>query len=282
MLEGVYVANVTPFEEDVPYQIDMGAYMEHVSWLSDQGVQGIVSMGTNGEGTSVSLGEKLKVFGELFAREFPIQIIPTVMEGNLPDTLELVERLNEFPATAVLVLPPYYTKPVTAEGLERFYQPVLEASTHPMIVYHIPKYSVGIPKNVVAGLPVWGVKDSSGESGYAEAILGASKGVLIGTEDDLWESLNLGAQGIVSALANFIPKRIVEVYEKAKAGDEDGGKALSEGLKEVQAMTKQYDSPGVLKKLAQAQHGTSMGTVRPPFVPVPKGYDPNPVLERLS
>lgn len=279
MLEGVYVANVTPFEEKVPYQIDVGAYLEHVSWLSDKGVRGIVAMGTNGEGASVSLGEKLKVFEELFAREFPIQVIPTVMEGNLPDTLEMVERLNDFPATAVLVLPPYYTKPVTAEGLQRFYEPVLEASDHPMIVYHIPKYAVAVPQEVVTGLPVWGVKDSGGESGYAEAILDSGKGVLIGTEDDLRKSVNLGAQGLISALANFIPEKVVEVYEKAKAGDEATGKPLSERLKEVRAMTKEYASPAVLKKLAQARHGTPMGTVRPPFEPVPQGYDPDPVLE---
>lgn len=148
-----------------------------------------------------------------------------------------------------------------------------------MVVYHIPKYAVAVPEEVVAGLPVWGVKDSGGKNGYAKAILDTGKGVLIGTEDDLWESLNLGAQGVISALANFVPEKIVEVYEKAKSGDEATGKPLSENLKEVRAMTKEYASPGVLKKLAQARHGISMGTVRPPFVPVPEGYDPDPVLE---
>lgn len=279
MLTGVYVANVTPFKEDAPYEVDVPAYLEHVSWLSDKGVDGIVPMGTNGEGASVSLDERLRVFEELFTREFPIEIVPAVMQGNLPDTLTAVETLNELPATAVLVLPPYYTKPVTAEGLKRFYEPVLEATSHPLVVYHIPKYAVAVPEEVVAGLPVWGVKDSGGNTGYAEAILDAGKGVLIGTEDDLWESLNLGAQGVISAMANFIPEKIVEVYEKAKSGDEVTGKPLSESLKEVRAMTKEYASPGVLKKLAQARHGISMGTVRPPFVPVPEGYDPDPVLE---
>ena len=279
MLEGVYVANVTPFEEGAPYRINIGAYLEHVAWLSGKGVRGIVAMGTNGEGASVSLGEKLKVFEELFAREFPIQIIPTMMEGNLPDTLQLVERLNDFPATAVLVLPPYYAKPVTAEGLKRFYEPVVAASSHAVVAYHIPKYAVSVPEEVVTGLPVWGVKDSGGERDYAEAILGSGKGVLIGTEDDLWKSFNLGAQGVISALANFIPEKVVEVHEKAKAGDEATGKPLSERLKEVRAMTKEYASPAVLKKLAQARHGNPMGTVRPPFEPVPQGYDADPILK---
>lgn len=59
-------------------------------------------------------------------------------------------------------------------------------------------------------------------------MLSGGKGVLLGTEDDLWERLNLRAQGAISALANFIPERIVEMYHRAEAGDEGGGKALSE------------------------------------------------------
>jgi dihydrodipicolinate synthase/N-acetylneuraminate lyase len=132
---------------------------------------------------------------------------------------------------------------------------------------------------VVTGLPAWGVKDSAGEPGYAEAVLKAGKGVLIGTEDDLWQKLNLGAQGVISALANFIPEKILEMHEKAKTGDEAAGKALSEKLQEVRAMTKEYASPAVLKQLAEARHGAPMGTVRPPYVPVPADYDPGPTLE---
>jgi 4-hydroxy-tetrahydrodipicolinate synthase len=278
MLKGVYVANVTPFKEGDPYPVDEPAYLEHVSWLSEKGVDGIVPMGTNGEGASVNLDEKLRVFEKLFAREFPIEVVPTVMQGNLPDTLRAVEAVNHLPATAVLVLPPYYVKPVTAEGLKRFYEPVVEASDHPVVVYHIPKYAVAVPAVVVTELPVWGVKDSAGEAGYAEAVLRAGRGVLVGTEDDLWARLNVGAQGVISALANFIPEKIMEVYGKAEKGDETGGKPLAERLKKVRVMTKEYASPGVLKRLAQARHGIPMGTVRPPFVPVPQRYDPGPVL----
>ncbi|HZC19126.1 MAG TPA: dihydrodipicolinate synthase family protein, partial [Rubrobacteraceae bacterium] len=166
-----------------------------------------------------------------------------------------------------------------AEGLKRFYEPVLKASNHPIIVYHIPKYAVAVPEEVVGELPVWGVKDSGGEAGYAEAVLGEDKGVLIGTEDDLWQKFATGAQGAISALANFCPEQVVEVYDRFKAGDEAGGRVLSRKLQEARAMTKQYASPAVLKKLAASRHGTPMGTVRPPFVPAPDDYDPEPVLK---
>lgn len=280
-IEGVYVANVTPFEE-ASLEVNVDAYLAHVSWLEEMGVRGIVPFGTNGEGPSVALSEKLGVLEALFERELPIQVIPSVMQGNLPETIEMLQALEDYPATAVIVLPPYYFKPATAEGLTRFYEPVLEATRHPVIVYHIPKYAVPVPEEVLTGLPVWGVKDSEGEPGYAEAVLEAGKGVLLGTEDDLWQRLNIGAQGVISALANFIPEEIVEMYRKVETGDEAGGKALSEKLQRARAMTKEYASAAVLKKLAEARHGAPMGTVRPPFVPTPADYDPKPVLAASS
>ena len=277
-IEGVYVANVTPFKDDGSLAVDRDAYLAHVSWLAEVGVRGIVPFGTNGEGPSVTLREKLWVLKALFEEEPPIQILPSVMQGNLPETIEMLEALDDYPVTAIVVLPPYYFKPATAEGLKRFYEPVLTATRHPVIVYHIPKYAVPVPEEVVTGLPVWGAKDSGGEPDYTITLLNAGKGVLLGTEDDLWQKLNLGAQGVISALGNFIPEEILDMHEKVKLGDEAGGRALSEKLQEVRAMTKEYASPGVLKKLAEARHGAPMGTVRPPFVPVPAGYDPEPVL----
>jgi dihydrodipicolinate synthase/N-acetylneuraminate lyase len=274
---GVYVANVTPFEED-SLEVDMDAFLAHVSWLAEMGVRGVVPFGTNGEGPSVTLREKLRVLEALFERELGIQIIPSVMQNNLPETLEMLRFLEDYPATAVLILPPYYFKPVEPEGMLRFYELALGATGHTPILYHIPKYAVPVPAEVVAGLPVWGVKDSGGEEGYAESVLEMGKGVLLGTEDDLWRRLGTGAQGAISALANFVPEEVLEVYRAAREGDEARGKALSEGLKEARAMTKRYASPAVLKKLAEARHGAAMGTVRPPFVPVPEDYDPEAAL----
>ncbi len=278
-IEGVYVANVTPFRDDGTLGVDDEAYLEHVFWLAEMGVRGIVPFGTNGEGPSVTLGEKLRVLGALFERGVETQIVPAIMQNNLPETLEMLRALEDYPATAVLILPPYYFKPVEPEGMVRFYESALGATSHTAIVYHIPKYAVPVTPEVVGALPVWGVKDSGGEEGYAETVLEGGKGVLIGTEDDLWHRLGTGAQGVISALANFIPEEVIELYRKHKEGDEAGGEALSQRLQKARAMTKEYASPAVLKRLAQARHGTPMGTVRPPFVPIPADYDLEPALE---
>jgi dihydrodipicolinate synthase/N-acetylneuraminate lyase len=273
---------VTPFRDDGSFAMDEEAYLDHVAWLAEMGVRGIVPFGTNGEGPSVTLSEKLRVLEALFGRGLPLEIIPAVMQNNLPETVEMLHALEDYPATAVLILPPYYFKPVEREGMVRFYGSVLGATGHATIVYHIPKYAVPVPERVVRELPVWGVKDSGGEDGYAEAVLEGGKGVLLGTEDDLWRRLDTGANGVISALANFIPEEVLELYEKHREGDEAGGTAISERLQKARTMTKEYASPAVLKRLAEARHGARMGTVRPPLVPVPADYDAAPALQAVS
>jgi dihydrodipicolinate synthase/N-acetylneuraminate lyase len=279
VLEGVYVANVTPFRDDERYSVDVDAYLAHVGWLAGQGVTGVIPFGTNGEGPSVATREKQAVLDALVPVAGSLHVVATVAEGNLPDTLDLLAHLDDLPVRAVMVLPPYYFKPVSTDGLRRFYDRVLAATRHPVVLYHIPKYSVPLPPDLVTGLPVWGVKDSGGEPGSAEEVHAAGKGVLVGTEDDLPGRLGT-AHGSISALANIVPEQVVALYRHVRDGRSAEAAALSAHLQQVRAMTKQHDSAGVLKKVAEQRHGHPMGTVRPPLSPVPPTFDAAAAAER--
>lgn len=281
MLDGVYVANVTPFTAAPSYALDVDAYLTHVSWLAGQRVDGIIPFGTNGEGPSVAVGEKREVLDALLRADLPIEVVPTVAEGNLPDTVAMLEHLNGMEVTAVLVLPPYYFKPVTADGLRLYYERVLEISRHPVVVYHIPKYAVPVPADLVTSLSVWGVKDSEGEAGYAETVHGNGRGVLLGTEDDYPGRLAT-ATGVISALANIVPEQVLELYRSVRTGDDSRARELSAHLQRVRALTKEHASPAVLKAMAQARHGAAMGTVRPPLLPLPRDYDVDRGLRALE
>jgi dihydrodipicolinate synthase/N-acetylneuraminate lyase len=272
LLEGVYVANVTPFLDDDRYSIDHRSYGAHVRWLADHGVTGIVPFGTNGEGPSIAPREKRPLFEALAETAGDLQIIATVAEGNVPDTLDQLTFLDDLPVRAVMVMPPYYFKPVEAEGLKIFYEQMLTATRHPMVIYHIPKYAIPIPADLVISLPVWGVKDSGGEAGYADTLHAASKGVLVGTEDDLPGRLPT-ADGAISALANIVPEQVVALYSHIRAGRAEEAAKLSDHLLRVRAMTKEYASPGILKRVAEERHGHPMGTVRPPLVPISSSFD---------
>jgi dihydrodipicolinate synthase/N-acetylneuraminate lyase len=281
LLAGVYVANVTPFRDDERFSINVDAYLGHVHWLADSGVTGVIPFGTNGEGPSVTAAEKRAVLEALVPAAGPLHVVPTVAEGNLPDTLDLLAFLQDLPVRAVMVLPPYYFKPVPVEGLRLFYERVLAATRHPVVLYHIPKYAIPLPTELVTGLPVWGVKDSGGEAGYAGTVHAAGKGVLVGTEDDLPGRLRT-AHGSISALANIVPEQVVALYQHVRGGRPDEAATLSAHLQEVRAMTKQYVSAGVLKRVAEARHGHPMGTVRPPLAPVPSSFDAAAAAERAA
>jgi dihydrodipicolinate synthase/N-acetylneuraminate lyase len=279
-MEGVYAANVTPFRGDERLSIDIGAYLAHVRWLAEAGVTGVVPFGTNGEGPSVAAREKRDVLDALLADAPPLQLIPTVAEGNLPDTLDLLAYLDDLPVDGVLVLPPYFFKPVERDGLRSFYERVLAATRHRVLVYHIPKYAVPVPAELVTSLPVWGVKDSGGEPGYAETVRDGGRGVLLGTEDDLPGRLP-AADGAISALANIVPELVVRLYGHVRRGEAGEAARLSAHLLSARALTKEYASPGVLKRIAQGRHGHPMGTVRPPLVPVPDSFDVAAAVERV-
>jgi len=272
VLQGVYAANVTPFLDDDRYSIDHRSYGAHVRWLADHGVTGIVPFGTNGEGPSIAAREKRPVFEVLAEAAADLQIIATVAEANLPDTLDQLAFLDDLPVRAVMVMPPYYFKPVETEGLKIFFERVVAVTRHPVVLYHIPKYAIPIPADLVVSLPVWGVKDSGGEADYADTLHADGKGVLVGTEDDLPGRLPK-ADGCISALANIVPEQVVALYSRVRAGRAEEAAKLSDHLRGVRAMTKEYASPAVLKRVAEERHGHRMGTVRPPLVPIPPSFD---------
>src|SRR3954451_13628354 len=214
MRNGVYAANVTPFRADRDYTIDTEAYRRHVAWLAENGVTGVAAFGTNGEGPSVTVAEKAGVLEALVADDLGIDVVPVLTEGNLPDTLRLLERVNDLPVGGVLVLPPHYFRPVEEAGLRAFYERVLEATSLPVLVSHIPKSSVPVPADRVASLPVWGAKSSSGDPAWSATLRAAGKEVMVGTEDDLARDLP-GGHGTISALANIVPEQMVEVHRLA-------------------------------------------------------------------
>lgn len=270
----VYTALVTPFLPDGA--VDLEAYLGHVEWLAEKGIAGVVAFGTTGEGPSLSLREKLGALEHLCAANPKLRIVPALMEGNLPETLEGIRFINDLPVEKVLVLPPYYYKPAALEGLQSFFLRVLEVSRHPVVLYHIPKYAVPIPLELVNLEGIWGVKDSGGESGYTDAILGMGKGVWIGTEETLWERIRK-AQGVVSALANFAPEALVLLWKLREERQEEKGEKLGCLLGEVRSRVKTAGTPWALKRLAQARHGIPLGGVRPPLT-----AQGNPPLEVLA
>jgi len=274
VISGVYVPLLTPFDHQGT--VDTGAYGAFAQWLVSRGVDGVVPFGSTGEGPSLSLRERLAVLAALPEAVPGTSLIPAVTESSLDAVLEFVAAANDLPATAIMVLPPYYFRPLAADDLRRFMEPVLAASRHPVLLYHIPVFGPPVPVEAItalAGPSLWGVKDSGGDIANTKAVLAAGANVMVGSERTLVEAVGLGAAGGICGLANLLPEHLLAAYAAAKAGEPGRGDTLlAPALDFLQQLIDAC--PGspvawipVAKQLAGQRSGVDLGGVRPPVPP---------------
>jgi 4-hydroxy-tetrahydrodipicolinate synthase len=273
VISGVYAPSLTAFTPGG--SADPGRSAEHARWLVQAGVDGLVPFGTSGEGPSLSLREKQAVLSALVAALPGTPLVPAITESSLDTALQLVEAVNDVPATAVMLLPPFYFHPLGEDGLRRYVSEILAASVHPVLLYHIPEFAPPVPVPVVAGLPVWGVKDSGGDLSYTRAVLDAGKQVMVGAEHTIVEAVQAGAAGSIPGLANVLPEHLVAGVAAARAGDPaTAEKVLGQALKfrdEMLADLGPLEWMSAIKLLAQSRHGVPLGGVRAPMPAAPDG-----------
>lgn len=273
MISGVYVPLLTAFAPDG--RADPGACAEHARWVVAAGVDGLVPFGTSGEGPSLSLREKRAVLDALVAAVPGTPLVPAITESSLDTALQLVQVANDAPATAVMLLPPFYFRPLGDAGLRRYVSEILAASVHPVLLYHIPEFGPPVPVPLVAELPVWGVKDSGGDLSYTRAVLAAGKQVMVGAEHTIVDAVQAGAAGSIPGLANILPEYLVAVVAAARAGNTAAaGKILDQALAfrdEMLGALGPFEWMSAMKLLAQRRHGVDLGGVRAPLPDAPGG-----------
>jgi len=266
VISGVYVPLLTAFASDGA--VDPGAFARQAEWLVSRGVDGLVPFGSTGEGPSLSLREK-RVLLEALAAVPGTPLVPAVTDPSLDGALQLVEVINDIDAAAIMLLPPFYFRQYGADGLRRFAEPVLAASRHPVIFYHIPEFAPAVPPDLVAGMPVWGVKDSGGDLGYTRAVLATGKQVMVGIESTVVEAVTAGAAGTIAGLANVLPEPMLAACAAAADGRaDDGHQVLAPALAfrdELLAAGSPLGWVSIMKRLAEERHGIPLGGVRAPL-----------------
>jgi dihydrodipicolinate synthase/N-acetylneuraminate lyase len=274
VISGVFVPLLSAFAPDG--RADPGASGEHARWLVAAGVDGLVPFGTSGEGPSLSLREKRAMLGTLVAAVPGTPLVPAITESSLDTALQLVQVANDAPVTAVMLLPPFYFRPLGDGGLRRYVAEILAASIHPVLLYHIPEFAPPVPVPLVAELPVWGVKDSGGDLGYTRAVLAAGKQVMVGAEHTIVDAVQAGAAGTIAGLANVLPEHLVAVVAAARAGNTAAaGKVLGQALAfrdEMLGAVGPLEWMSAMKQLAQLRHGVDLGGVRAPLPDAPAGF----------
>ena len=232
-LQGIFSPVLTPFGAD--YQPDAQRFVRHCRWLLDQDV-GLAVFGTNSEANSLSVAERQRLLDALLEAGLPPErMMPGTGACALPDAIELTRRAVQAGCGGVLMLPPFYYKGVSDEGLFRAFAAVIDAVADERLriyLYHIPPVSgVPIPLSLIErlrksfGNTIAGVKDSGGDWKHTSAMLERFQpqgfDVFAGSENFLLANMRGGGAGCITATGNVNPSAIVHLYKTWRQADAD-------------------------------------------------------------
>src|SRR5438067_714328 len=230
---GVLAPVVTPFTADL--SPDPARFVAHCRWLLEQDV-GLAVFGTNSEANSLSVSEKLALLDALADARIPAsRMMPGTGCCALPDTVELTRRAVQLGCAGVLMLPPFYYKGVSDDGLFASFAEVIERVGDAKLriyLYHIPPVSnvpisLALIERLLARYPgtIAGIKDSSGDWNNTRAMLERFQprgfDVFAGSESFLLATLRGGGAGCISATANVNPASIAALaheWQSPEAG----------------------------------------------------------------
>jgi len=225
LLRGSYVPLVTPFNDG---ELDLDAYAGLVDLHRQAGSDGVVVCGTSGEPGTLTLGERMRLAEA--AVEAADGRLPVVVASGalaLAESIELTRHADKMGAGAVMVVTPYYLLP-PERGVIEYYRRVADASSLPLVVYHIPRrtgltLSIGTIDAIAAVCPTLaGIKHSSADLGLVSdlvATFGSDFRILGGLEDLSLPMLVLGASGVVSAVGNIAPRLVAQLCQAVGGGD---------------------------------------------------------------
>ena len=275
---GVMAAVLTPLDRF--HAPDAALWLDHCRRLLADGCTGLAVLGTTGEANSLTVPERLSLLDALGASDIDGALaVPGVGCCAVPDTVALCRKAVEIGAAGVLVLPPFYYKPASDDGLFAAYSEVIQHvgdARLRILLYHIPQYSgVAITPALIARLTeaypdtVVGMKDSQGDFARLKATVEAFPGfrVFSGWDRDLLPLLRIGGAGTITACNNIAAKRSAALY--ARWRDADAGRLQAE-LDAVGELLPQYPLIEALKEtMARATGNAGWRPVRPPLLPLP-------------
>jgi 4-hydroxy-tetrahydrodipicolinate synthase len=279
-ITGVLSPVVTPFRKDL--SPDTERWIRHCKWLLANNV-GLAVFGTNSEANSLSTDEKLEMLDRIVAAGVdPKRMMPGTGCCALTDTVRLTSYAVKKGCAGVLMLPPFYYKNVSDEGLYRNFSEVIERVGDARLriyLYHIPPVSqVGITPALVERLLknysgiVAGMKDSSGEWNNTKTMLDrfseSGFDVFAGSESFLLATLRNGGRGCISATANVNPAAIHGLFANWRSPNAD---RMQEDLTALRAVFQKYFVISALKAtVANYGNDPDWSRVRPPLVELTK------------
>ena len=228
-LTGTFTALVTPFNTDG--SVDYTALRELVRWQIENGVTGLVPVGTTGESPTLEFAEHIQVItATVEAAAGKAVIIAGTGANSTAEAIELTRAVLNAGVDATLQVTPYYNKP-NAEGLYRHFLSIAELGL-PVVLYNVPgRAGKEIPLDVVVRLAshpnIAAVKEAAGSVDRVSAIRNACELPVLSGDDSLaLPMISVGACGVISVASNVIPKEMAALIRLALANDLAGAREL--------------------------------------------------------
>ncbi|HEY3368105.1 MAG TPA: dihydrodipicolinate synthase family protein [Symbiobacteriaceae bacterium] len=271
VLHGVIPAVLTPFTRTG--EVDGPRLRAYVEWLVDKGVHGLFPCGTNGEGPVMTPGQRRTVLHEVLeAANGRVPVVAMTGSVSTDETISLTRHAHQAGAAGAAIVAPYYF-PYDDPALEAHFAAVAEAvPDFELYLYNIPgnarnEISPALATRLARRYPcIAGVKDSSKSADKLKAFIAAlpGKAVIVGTDTMLYEALEAGATGVVSAVADCFPEVMVSIYEDYMAGRKAAAQATQAQANLLRDALKlgPYIHP---YKLAVSWRGLDFGGMRPPL-----------------
>jgi len=299
-IRGVLAPVVTPFRADL--SPDSQRFIAHCKWLLSQNC-GLAVFGTNSEANSLSMEERSNLLEELVAAGVdPSRMMSGTGCCSIIETVKLTKQAVGNGCAGVLMLPPFYYKDVSEEGLYRYFSEVVQRvgdARLKIYLYHIPPVAIvcitpKLVERLLAAYPdaIAGMKDSSGDWNHTKTFLDAfavrsadpdptacaarTFDVFVGSESFLLANMRNGGVGTISATANVNPAAIHKLYDglvRTRTGPHTGGQAAEEQQAELNVVREVFSNrkfPSMIAALKQAiaiyADDPVWRTVRPPLV----------------
>jgi 4-hydroxy-tetrahydrodipicolinate synthase len=272
MFTGSIVAIVTPFRNDV---IDEEKLRELVEFQIASGTDGIVPCGTTGEASTLDYAEHDRVI-EIVVQQVKgrVPVIAGTGSNSTTEAIEMTAHAKRIGADGALLVTPYYNKP-SQEGLYRHYRAIADAVALPQVLYNVPgRTGVNLLPETVARLAeisnIVAIKEATGSLQQASEVLalcGDKLDLLSGDDFITFPMMACGAKGVISVVANIMPKEVAALVDAFFAGKMEEARQLHLKLLKISNAMFIETNP-VPVKTAVALMGKASDEVRLPLAPM--------------
>ncbi len=283
LFAGVNAAVLTAMHDDL--SVDLDRMARHCAWLLANGCDGLAVLGTTGEANSLGIAERLSVMEGLVERGIPAAVLlPGTGTTALTDTVLLTRRAEELGCRGALLLPPFFYKNPSDDGLFAYFSEVIQrvGGDIRLYLYHFPAQSavpfgLDLVGRLLLAYPgkVKGIKDSSGDFANTRAYAAhyAREGfeVYCGDDGALHALLQEGGAGCITAAANVgsaVSARVCRDWDR-----QEGAEAQATLAAIRKAVTSVALIPGLKALVARRTGDACWLNIRPPHLRLPAGRE---------